>query len=212
MNEPSRTPGRLLALVAVVAAALAVPEPAAGQGYGPRPMVGGAPGWTTAFGGDAWNAVEPGAGVSLLAGVRTGDWRFGVVAHRSWHDATESLTREVDLLAVSGEVRRDFRIPESGLRFYLGGRAGVVHQEFDTSLLAVAEIDLVPGTDVSTEDTGFLFGPVGGVSLPVGGPFGLEMSAAYQWADVTPFILGPDEPDPGLSRALSLGLALTVGF
>lgn len=212
MHDHSRSPRQIFALVAVMAATVVVPEPAAGQGHGPRPVLGGAPGWTTAFGGDAWDAVEAGAGVSVLAGVRTGEWRLGVVGHRSWHDATASLTREVDLLAVSGEVRRDFRVPESGLRFYLGGRAGVAHQEFDTSLLAVVEIDLVPGTEVSAEDTGFLFGPVGGVSLPVGGPFGLEASAAYQWADVTPFILGPDDPDPGLSRALSLGLALTAEF
>lgn len=212
MNQRRRFPGRLLLTAMAVAAVFVMPDPAAAQGGGLRPVLGGAPGWTTAFGGDAWDEVEAGAGVSVLAGVHTGAWRFGIVGHRSWHGATASLTREVDQLAVSGEVRRVFRPSESGVRFHLGGRLGAVHQEFDTSLLAVAEIYLLPGTEVSAEDTGFLFGPMAGASLPVGGPFVLEVSAAHQWADVTPFILGPEAPEPGLSRALSLAVALTSEF
>jgi hypothetical protein len=175
-----------------------------------RPVFGAAPVWITVFGGDAWEGMDGGAGVSALAGIRMGPWRAALAGTASGHNRDTGLTREMDLLAFSAELRRNLPIHSFGAWAHVGTRVGLVHQEFDTSTLAVLEIDLVPGTEVTEEDTGVIFGPVAGVTLPVGGPLEIDVSGSYRWADVTPYILGPEAPEPGLSTALSLSAWLLV--
>jgi hypothetical protein len=187
-------------------------DTAQAQDRSARAVFGISPVWATAFGGDAWEGTRGEVGLAGLAGLRLDGWRFALVASASDHDSRASLSPGVELHTVVGEVRRELRMPDAGLRVHFGGRAGLLHQEFDTSVLAVAEFSLVPGTEVSTEDTGLVFGPVAGASVPLAGAFGIEVVGAYQWADVQPLLLGPDEPEPGLSRAMTLSAVLTAGF
>lgn len=204
-------PGLHAALVGLLTVLIS-PAPGSAQDSESIVEIGVAPTFTTALAGDAWDGFDDSFGVSATTAVHPGrSWRLAAVGSYSSHRATSDLGTEAELLSLVGEVRRSFQLPARGLTTYVGGRGGVVHQEFDTAILAVIEVDLLPGTSVVDRDTGPLFGPVAGVRVPVAGPFTVDVGAVYYWADVSPLLVGPSE-DPGLSRAASVTLSLSAGF
>lgn len=207
---PASSPGPALLGGLLLAVGLALPGDATAQEPGPRIELGAAPLFAAGFEGDAWANVQSGVGVAGVAAVRLDGWRLGLVGTRSTHSTPRLLRPEMEMLTLSAEVRRTVAVSEDGLRFQVGARAGAIRQEFTGSGDPVEGPGA--GIQVTEEDSGIIFGPVVGVGIPVAGPVGLDANVAYQWADVTPFLMSRAEPEPGYSRALQLEAAVTVGF
>lgn len=166
-----------------------------------RPEVGGMVGLMTGMGGDAFSGFADAFGLGAEAGADLGSG-WGVSGGGAWseHDRETDLGIPGDLWRFSARIRREFRLPETRLHPFLGIRGGVAAVDYDTSVLALVELDLLPGTRVNDSDAGLLIGPELGVTAPLGDRWAGELRGAYEFADVDPVIVGPDE-EPGWSHS-----------
>lgn len=170
-----------------------------------RPEVGGTVSLVTGLGGDAFSGFEAAIGLGAEVGADLGSgWRVSAGGDWSEHDRETDLRIPGDLWRFSARIRRALPIPKTRIRPFLGIRGGVTAVDYDTSVLAT--VDLLPGSRVIGSNEGILVGPELGVRALLGDRWMGELRGAYEFADVDPVVVGPDE-EPGWSHSAVVSAA-----
>lgn len=195
MTRPALRP-----LGSAVLAVLLLAAPAAGQVRGELAAGGG----VTFRSGEALGSYVSGPHVQVEAGLGHGaGWRLAGVGRWSPMEHVSDLSAmHADLWTVAVELRRSFRVPITGVRPYLGIRAGSASVDYEDLPVAVTG-----DTFVTEEDRGALLGALVGGRLPLGRHLALDAGATLSYLDLLPVARRSLEA-PGWSRQLALTVSV----